>query len=121
MAAYGARPGVGVLAGRENRRRDILKGSVRALRFAHNLLPGARACRTVSYTHLDVYKRQDLRELARRRIPRFIFEYVDGGAEDEVSLRGNRAAFERLRLLPQTLVDTAGRHQRAQILSARCV
>ena len=60
----------------------------------------------------------DLRELARRRIPRFIFEYVDGGAEDEVSLRGNRAAFERLRLLPQTLVDTAGRHQRAQILSA---
>jgi (S)-mandelate dehydrogenase len=60
----------------------------------------------------------DLRELARRRIPRFIFEYVDGGAEDEVSLRGNRAAFERLRLLPQTLVDTAARHQRAQILSA---
>jgi (S)-mandelate dehydrogenase len=60
----------------------------------------------------------DLRELARRRIPRFVFEYVDGGAEDEVSLRGNRAAFERLRLLPQTLVDTAARHQRAQILSS---
>jgi (S)-mandelate dehydrogenase len=41
---------------------------------------------------------------------------VDGGAEDEVTLRGNRAAFERLRLLPRTLVDTAGRHQRTQIL-----
>jgi (S)-mandelate dehydrogenase len=58
----------------------------------------------------------DLREIARRRIPRFIFEYVDAGAEDEVTLRGNRLAFERLRLLPQTLIDTAARHQRTQIL-----
>jgi|HubBroStandDraft_1064217.scaffolds.fasta_scaffold05133_6 (S)-mandelate dehydrogenase len=58
----------------------------------------------------------DLRELARRRIPRFVFEYVDGGAEDEVTLRGNRAAFERLRLLPETLIDTAARHSRTQIL-----
>ena len=60
----------------------------------------------------------DLRELARRRLPRFVFEYVDGGAEDEVTLRGNRAAFERLRLLPRTLIDTAARHQRTQILAA---
>jgi (S)-mandelate dehydrogenase len=60
----------------------------------------------------------DLRELARRRIPRFVFEYVDGGAEDEVTLRGNRAAFERLRLQPSTLIDTAARHQRTQILAA---
>src|SRR5580658_6434393 len=58
----------------------------------------------------------DLRELARRRIPRFVFEYVDGGAEDEVTLRGNRAACERLRLLPETLIDTAARHSRTQIL-----
>jgi (S)-mandelate dehydrogenase len=60
----------------------------------------------------------DLREIARRRIPRFVFEYVDGGAEDEVTLRGNRVAFERLRLLPQTLIDTAARHQRTQILAS---
>lgn len=60
----------------------------------------------------------DLREVARRRLPRFVFEYVDGGAEDEVTLRGNRAAFERLRLLPRTLIDTAARHQRTQILAA---
>jgi (S)-mandelate dehydrogenase len=60
----------------------------------------------------------DLRELARRRLPRFVFEYVDGGAEDEVTLRGNRTAFERLRLLPRTLIDTAARHQRTQILAA---
>src|SRR5438309_1580153 len=58
----------------------------------------------------------DLREIARRRVPGFAFEYVEGGAEDEVTLRANRDALERLRLIPQTLVDTSARHQRAAIL-----
>ena len=58
----------------------------------------------------------DLRELARRRVPGFAFEYVEGGAEDESSLHGNRAAFERLRLLPQTLIDTSRRQLRTTIL-----
>jgi (S)-mandelate dehydrogenase len=54
----------------------------------------------------------DLREIARRRVPNFIFEYVEGGAEDEASLRHNRAAIEALRFVPRTLVDTRTRHQR---------
>ena len=58
----------------------------------------------------------DLREIARRRVPGFVFEYVEGGAEDEVTLRGNREAFERLRFVPPTLVATAGRHLRTSIL-----
>jgi (S)-mandelate dehydrogenase len=58
----------------------------------------------------------DVREVARRRVPGFVFEYVEGGAEDEVSLRCNRQAFESLRLIPQTLVDTSSRHQRVEIL-----
>jgi (S)-mandelate dehydrogenase len=58
----------------------------------------------------------DLREVARRRVPHFVFEYVEGGAEDEASLRRNRAAFESLRLIPQTLVDTSNRHLRTEIL-----
>jgi (S)-mandelate dehydrogenase len=58
----------------------------------------------------------DLREIARRRVPGFAFEYVEGGAEDEATLRGNREALERLRLVPQTLVDTSARHQRVAIL-----
>src|SRR5256885_10807012 len=58
----------------------------------------------------------DLREIARRRVPGFAFEYVEGGAEDEVTLRANRDALERLRLIPQTLVDTSARHQRTAIL-----
>src|SRR3979490_3204277 len=68
----------------------------------------------------------DLREIARRRVPGFAFEYVEGGAEDEVTLRANREALERLRLIPQTLGDTTAppqprvattaRHQRTAIL-----
>src|SRR5439155_13844545 len=50
---------------------------------------------------------EDLRQVARRRLPRAIFDFFDGGAEDEVTLRGNRAAFERVRLLPRVLVDVA--------------
>src|SRR2546428_13589537 len=50
---------------------------------------------------------EDLRQLARRRLPRAIFDFFDGGAEDEVTLRENRAAFERVQLLPRALVDAA--------------
>jgi (S)-mandelate dehydrogenase len=57
-----------------------------------------------------------LREIARRRVPGFAFEYVEGGAEDEATLRGNREALERLRLVPQSLVDTSARHQRISVL-----
>ena len=50
---------------------------------------------------------EDLRRLAKRRLPRAIFDFFDGGAEDEVTLRENRAAFERVRLLPKVLVDVS--------------
>src|SRR5688572_4537649 len=50
---------------------------------------------------------EDLRLLAKRRLPRAIFDFFDGGAEDEVTLRENRAAFERVRLLPKVLVNVA--------------
>jgi len=60
----------------------------------------------------------DLRELAIRRVPGLAFEYVEGGAEDESTLRTNRSAFEALRLLPQTLVDTSRRHLGTTILGA---
>ncbi|HTW37722.1 MAG TPA: alpha-hydroxy acid oxidase [Steroidobacteraceae bacterium] len=57
----------------------------------------------------------DLREIARRKVPNFIFEYVEGGAEDEATLRRNRAALEALHFVPQTLVDTSARHQRIEL------
>ncbi len=49
----------------------------------------------------------DVRERARRTLPKFVFEFIDGGAEDELTLRDNRAAFERRRLVPRVLVDVA--------------
>ena len=58
----------------------------------------------------------DLRHIARRRVPGFVFEYVESGAEDEATLRGNREALARLRLIPQTLIDTSGRHLRSTSL-----
>ena len=61
---------------------------------------------------------EDLRRMARRRLPRAIFDFFDGGAEDETTLRENRAAFERVRLLPKVLVDVAEVDTRTQILGA---
>ena len=58
----------------------------------------------------------DLREIARRRVPGFVFEYVEGGAEDEATLRRNREAFAALRFAPQTLIDTAGRTLETSVL-----
>ena len=50
---------------------------------------------------------EDLRERARKRLPRSVFDFYDGGAEDELTLRDNRAAFERIRLRPRVLRDVA--------------
>jgi isopentenyl diphosphate isomerase/L-lactate dehydrogenase-like FMN-dependent dehydrogenase len=57
------------------------------------------------------YNIADLRDIARRRLPKGLFEFVDRGTEDEVSLRNNRAVFERIRFQPRTLVDVSGRSQ----------
>ena len=49
----------------------------------------------------------DIRELARGNLPRFVFEFIDGGAEDEITLARNRRGFEEIALLPRVLVDVA--------------
>jgi isopentenyl diphosphate isomerase/L-lactate dehydrogenase-like FMN-dependent dehydrogenase len=64
---------------------------------------------------LGAYNVADLREIARRRLPKGIFEFVDRGAEDEDSLRNNRAAFERIKLQPRVLVDVSQRSQSIQL------
>jgi L-lactate dehydrogenase (cytochrome) len=46
----------------------------------------------------------DFRPLARRRLPRVVFDYLDGGAEDEITLRENRRAFEDLTFRPRHAV-----------------
>ena len=51
---------------------------------------------------------RDFRELARRRLPGPIFDYIDGAADDEVTYRRNTESFERCDLVPNVLrgVDT---------------
>ena len=47
---------------------------------------------------------EDLRRMARRRVPRVVFDYIDGGAEAEVTLRENCRAFERITFRPRCAV-----------------
>lgn len=56
----------------------------------------------------DCYSIADLRRLARQRLPRAVFDFYDGGAEDEKTLAGNARAFDRWQLAPRVLVDVAG-------------
>jgi L-lactate dehydrogenase (cytochrome) len=60
----------------------------------------------------NCYNTDDFRKLARRRLPSPIFHYIDGGADDEVTLRRNTESFEVRDLVPNVLaghdtVDTA--------------
>ncbi|HEY2432881.1 MAG TPA: alpha-hydroxy acid oxidase [Vicinamibacterales bacterium] len=49
---------------------------------------------------------EDFRQAARRRLPRPVFEYIDGGADGEVTLRENVRAFEDISLHPRSAVDS---------------
>ena len=60
---------------------------------------------------LGAYNIADLREMARRRLPRGMFDFVDRGTEDDIAVANNRAAFERIQFRPRTLVDVSGRNQ----------
>ncbi|HSK06882.1 MAG TPA: alpha-hydroxy acid oxidase [Acidimicrobiia bacterium] len=74
-------------------------GSLRLLRFRRlELRPTRRRLRKgVSVA--------DLRTIARRRLPRGVFDYIDGGAEDELTLASNVDAFRRLTFRPRVLRD----------------
>ncbi|MFT5450152.1 MAG: (S)-mandelate dehydrogenase, partial [Gammaproteobacteria bacterium] len=60
---------------------------------------------------LNAYNIFDLREIAMKRVPKGLFEFMDRGTEDEISLRNNREVFDRLRFKPRTMVDVSKRSQ----------
>ncbi len=68
---------------------------------------------------LGAYDIADLRELARRRLPKGVFEFMDRGNGDEVALANNREAFERIKLVPHALVDTSSRSQEITLFGNR--
>src|SRR6187399_1339358 len=57
-----------------------------------------------------------VRELAKRRLPRGLFEFIDRGSDDEVALINNRAAFDRVKFRPRTLIDVSARSSETVVL-----
>jgi len=61
----------------------------------------------------------DLRTAAQRRLPRALFDYIDGGAEDERTMRANQADFARYTFRPRVLIDVSQRDQSTAVLGQR--
>ena len=61
----------------------------------------------------------DLRRVAKRRLPRGVFDYIDGAAEDERSMAHNAAAFARLEFQPNVLCDVSAIDHSTTLLGRR--
>jgi isopentenyl diphosphate isomerase/L-lactate dehydrogenase-like FMN-dependent dehydrogenase len=61
----------------------------------------------------------DVRRRARRRLPRVAFDFVDGGADDEVTLRRNESAFDDLALIPRVLRAVGGADASVEVFGQR--
>jgi L-lactate dehydrogenase (cytochrome) len=64
----------------------------------------------------EVVNIADLRRMAERRLPPVVFDYIDGGAEDEVTLRDNERAFADVTFRPRQCVDTPNPDLRSTVL-----
>jgi len=62
---------------------------------------------------------EDLHRLAKRRLPKIAFDFIEGGVEDERGLSRNEAAFAKHRLLPRYLVDVSTRDQSQTIFGKK--
>ena len=58
---------------------------------------------------MDAINIEDLRQLAKRRLPKVLFDFIDGGSYDEVTLRANRSDLNSIRFRPKVLVDVSQR------------
>jgi isopentenyl diphosphate isomerase/L-lactate dehydrogenase-like FMN-dependent dehydrogenase len=63
----------------------------------------------------DAINIEDLHRMAKRKLPKIIFDYIEGGVEDERGLARNEAAFHKHQLLPRYLVDVSKRDQSATV------
>jgi L-lactate dehydrogenase (cytochrome)/(S)-mandelate dehydrogenase len=61
----------------------------------------------------------DLRKMAKRRLPKIAFDFIEGGVEDELGITRNETAFDRERLVPHYLVDVAKRDQSADLFDRK--
>ena len=68
---------------------------------------------------LDAYNIDDLRRMAKKRLPRGIFEYVDRGAEDEVALRHNTEIYRSLKIKNRVLKNVSARTTETEIFGRK--
>ena len=109
---------------------DHHEDPLRAVRSVPRRLPRPAELRPLlrfQRPHLDPRRRtlaraytiEDLRTIARRRVPRSVFDYVDGAAEQEISLARARAAFESVEFHPRVLRDVSRVDTSAEVLGVR--
>lgn len=67
----------------------------------------------------NCYKTEDFRKLARKRLPSPIFHYIDGGADDEITLRRNTQAFDVCDLVPNVLAGVDNVNLSTEVLGQR--
>ncbi|MGH2472761.1 MAG: alpha-hydroxy acid oxidase [Candidatus Limnocylindria bacterium] len=67
----------------------------------------------------DVLNIADLRRLARRRLPRVVFDYIDGGADDEVTLNRSTRVYDEVFLRPRSAVAMTGCDLRTTVLGTQ--
>jgi len=61
----------------------------------------------------------DLQRMAKRRLPRIVYDFIEGGVEDELGIARNEASFDRERLVPRYLVDVSQRDQSCDLFDRR--
>ena len=65
------------------------------------------------------YNIEELRQIAKKRVPRGVFGYVDGGSEDGIAVKNNRDAYTSLKIKNRVLVDVSGRSTETTIFGRK--
>ena len=65
------------------------------------------------------YNIEDLRQIAKKRVPRGVFDYVNGGAEDGIAVHNNRDAYTQLKTKNRVLVDVSQRSTETTIFGKK--
>jgi L-lactate dehydrogenase (cytochrome)/(S)-mandelate dehydrogenase len=68
---------------------------------------------------LGAYNIEDLRQIAKKRLPRPIFEYIDGAAEDGIAIQHNREVYRSLKIKNRVLKDVSGRSTATEIFGKK--
>src|ERR1041384_6316849 len=69
--------------------------------------------------NLGAYSIEDLRKMAKKRLPRCVFEYIDGFAEDGIAFQHNREVYRSLKIKNRVLKDVSKRSTATEIFGKK--